>query len=107
MRTQVATYSAVAFVRRGVDGFLRGDCRGRFVCSGCLVKLTRDHLDKSCATSEIVRMMDHIFTAPSPIAHAPASTCAVCARTNRPCLGVPLPNAVMPLPEYSYVERAA
>lgn len=91
MRTQAATDTAVEFVRRVVDGLLRGDCRGRFVCSGCLVKLIRDHLDKSYATSEIGRMMDVIFNAPSPIAHAPASTCALCARTNMPCLGVPLP----------------
>jgi len=91
MRTQAATDTALDFVRRVVDGLLRGDCRGRFVCSGCLVKLTRDHLDKSYATSEIVRMMDDIFNAPSPIAHAPASICALCARTNMPCLGVPLP----------------
>ncbi len=107
MQTQAATYTAVAFVRRVVDGLLRGDCRGRFVCSGCLVKLTRDHLDKSCATSEIVRMMDDIFNAPNPIAHAPASTCALCARTNRRCLGVPLLSAAMRLPQYLHVERAS
>jgi len=61
------------------------------VCPGCLVKLTRDHLDQTYATSEIVRMMDDILSAPKPIAYAPASTCALCARTNMPCLGVPLP----------------
>lgn len=91
MRTQATTDSAVDLVRRVIDGLLRGDRRGRFVCSGCLVKLTREHLDKSYATPEIVRMMDDIFSAPSPIAHAPTSTCALCARTNMPCLGVPLP----------------
>ncbi len=91
MRARAATDSTVDFVWRVVDGLLRGDCRGRFVCAGCLVKLTRDHLDKRYATSEIVRMMDDIFDAPSPIAHAPTSTCAACARTSMPCLGVPLP----------------
>jgi hypothetical protein len=87
---QATTDTTVDFVRRVVDGLLRGYGRGRFVCSGCLVKLTRDHLDRSYATSEIVRMMDDVFIAPSPIAHTPASTCALCARTNLPCLGVPL-----------------
>lgn len=91
MRTQAMTDTALDFVRRIVDGLLRGDCRGRFVCSGCLVKLTRGHLDRSHATFEIVRMMGDIFDAPSPIAYAPTSTCAVCARTSRPGLGVPLP----------------
>ncbi len=91
MQAEAATYTTVDLVRRVVDGLLRGDCRGRFVCSSCLVRLTRDHLDKSCATSEIVRMMAGIFDAPNRMAYAPTSTCALCARTNRPCLGVPLP----------------
>ena len=79
------------FVRRVVDGLLRGDCRGKFLCSRCLVKLTRDHLDKSYTTREIARVMDGIFSAPGRIMQVPTSTCAACARNTMPCLGVPIP----------------
>jgi len=77
------------FVRRVVDGLLRGDCRGRFLCSRCLAKMSRDHLDKSYTTREIAEVMDEIFRAPGPITYAPASTCAACARKNLPCLVAP------------------
>jgi len=75
------------FIRRVVDSLLRGDCRGKFLCSRCLVKLTKDHLDRSYTTREVVEVMDEIFSAPGPLAHAPASTCAACARKKVPCLG--------------------
>jgi ferredoxin len=77
-------------VRRVVDGLLRGDCRGKFLCSRCLVKLAKDHLDKSHATRDVVQVMDDIFNAPGPIMHVPTATCAVCARKNMPGLGVPV-----------------
>jgi hypothetical protein len=77
------------FIRRVVDSLLRGDCRGKFLCSRCLVKLTKDHLDRSYTTREVVEVMEEIFMAPGPLTHAPASTCAACARKKVPCLGAP------------------
>jgi hypothetical protein len=74
-----------------VDGLLRGHCRGKFLCARCLVKLTRDHLDKSYSTREIAQVMDGIFSAPGLIGHVPTSTCAACASETMPCLGVSVP----------------
>ena len=53
------------FVRRVVDSLLRGDCRGKFLCSRCLSKMTKDHLDKSYTTREVAEVMDEIFSAPA------------------------------------------
>ncbi len=78
------------FVRRVVDGFLRGTVAARF-CARCLVKLTKDHLDKSYTTREIGRAMDGVFSAPGPIMRLSASPCTVCLRRTMPCLGVPVP----------------
>jgi hypothetical protein len=77
------------FIRRVVDSLLRGDCRGKFLCARCLVKLTKGHLDRSYTTREVVEVMDEIFSAPGALAHAPASTCAACGRKKVPCLGAP------------------
>ena len=76
------------FVRRVVDSLLRGECRGAFLCARCLVKLTRDHLDRRYTTREVVRAMDDVFRAPGRITHAAVSTCVACASSTRPCLGV-------------------
>lgn len=86
-----AIFSVGDFVRRVVDSLLRGECRGRFLCARCLVKLTRDHLDRSYTTREVVRAMDDVFSAPGGITHAPTSTCVACASSTMPCLGVPSP----------------
>jgi hypothetical protein len=78
------------FIRRVVDSLLRGDCRGKVLCSRCLVKLTKKgHLDRSYTTREVVEVMEEIFVAPGPLTHDPASTCAACARKRVPCLGAP------------------
>ena len=89
MATQPTVYTVGDFVRRVVESLLRGECRGMFLCARCLVKLTKDHLDRSYEKPTVVRVMDEIFGAPGPIAHAPASTCALCARKKVPCLGLP------------------
>jgi hypothetical protein len=73
------------FVRRVVDSLLGGDYRGQVLCSRCLVKVTKHHLDKSYTTREVVQAMDEIFKAPLPV-----STCSVCARKKIPCLGAPV-----------------
>jgi hypothetical protein len=74
------------FIRRVVDSLLRGDCRGKALCARCLVKMTKDHLDRSYTTREVVEVMEEIFVAPAPLTHAPASTCAACARKKVACL---------------------
>jgi len=89
--TQPTVYTVGDFVRRVVESLLRGECRGMFLCARCLVKLTKDNLDRSYGKPAIAQVMDEIFGAPGPITHAPASTCALCARKKIPCLGVPLP----------------
>jgi hypothetical protein len=90
MHQQATVYTVSDFVRRVVDSLLRGDCRGQFLCSRCLVKLAKDNLDKSYAKPDVMRVMDDIFNTPGPITHAPRSTCGLCARKKIPCLGVPL-----------------
>ena len=62
-----AIASVAEFVRRVVDGLLRGECRGRFLCARCLVTLTRDHLDRSYTAREIARAMEDVFRAPGRI----------------------------------------
>ena len=91
MQSQPTIYTVGDFVRRVVDSLLRGDCRGKVLCSRCLVKLTRDHLDKSYTTREIMQVMDDIFSAPGPAMQVATSPCAVCARKKIACLGVPVP----------------
>lgn len=89
MRAQETVYTVSDFVRRVVDSLLRGDCRGQFLCSRCLVKLAKNNLDRSYVKADIARVMDDIFNAPGPITHAPVSTCGLCAKKKTPCLGVP------------------
>ena len=76
-------------VRRVVDGLLRGACWGKFLCSRCLVKLTRDHLDRRYPTREVVLAIADIFLAPGRIDFAEAYLVA-CAESTMPCLGVPV-----------------
>ena len=75
------------FIRRVVDSLLRGDCRGKLLCSRCLVKMAKDHLDRSYTTREVVEVMEEIFKAPAPLTHAPATICSACARKKVACLG--------------------
>jgi hypothetical protein len=56
-------------VRRVVDGLLRGACGGRFLCSRCLVKLTRDHLDRRHPTGEVALAIADLFRAPGRMTH--------------------------------------
>jgi ferredoxin len=90
MQMQATLLAVGDFVRRIVDSLLRGACRGKFLCSRCLVKLTKDHLDKRYTTREIAQVMDDIFSAPGAIRHVARSTCAACATQTMPCLGVPI-----------------
>lgn len=90
MDQHATVYTVDDFVRRVVDSLLRGDCRGQFLCSRCLIKLVKDHLDKSYTKVEVTRVMEAIFSAPDPTAYALQSTCGLCARRKIPCLGIPL-----------------
>jgi hypothetical protein len=87
MTTPTTVYTVVDFVRRVVDSLLHGECRGRLLCARCLVKLTRDNLDRSYSKPDIAQAMDAIFAAPGTLILAPESRCALCARTKVPCLG--------------------
>ena len=85
-------YTVGDFVRRVVGSLLQGGYRGKFLCSPCLIKLTRDHLDKSYSLVEIGWAMDEVFKGPGAITLLPTAVCALCARKKPlPCLGVPLP----------------
>ena len=79
-------FTAGDFIRRVVDSLLRGDCRGQLLCARCLVKLAKGHLDRSYTMREVADVVEEIFGAPAPLTHAPASTCAGCARKKVPCL---------------------
>jgi hypothetical protein len=83
-------YTVADFVRRVVDSLLRGECRGQSLCARCLVKLTRDHLDRSYSKPDVTQVMDAIFADPGALTLAPASTCALCARKKVSCLRVSL-----------------
>jgi hypothetical protein len=99
MQTQGTVYTIGDFVRRVVESLLRGTYRGRFFCARCLVKLTKDHLDRSYAKPDIVEVMAEIFAAPGAITHTPESTCALCTRKKIPCLGVTGAERSAPGPE--------
>jgi len=81
-------YTISDFVRRVVESLLRGECRGQSLCARCLVKLTRDNLDRSYAKPDVTQVMDEIFADPRALMLAPASTCALCARKKVSCLSV-------------------
>ena len=85
-------YTVGDFVRRVVGSLLHGSYRGKFLCSPCLIKLTRNHLDKSYSLVEIGWSMDEVFKGPGAIMLLPTAVCALCARKKpMPCLGVPFP----------------
>jgi hypothetical protein len=91
MQPQTTVYTLDDFVRRVVESLLRGDRRGQPLCARCLVKLTKDNLDKSYPRPEIVRVVQGIFSAPGPITHVPAATCGLCAKKKVACLVAPAP----------------
>ena len=87
MPAPATVYTVGDFIRRVVDSLLHGECRSQLLCARCLVKLTKDNLDRSYAKPDIARVMDDIFATPGPLTLAPASTCALCARKKVSCLG--------------------
>jgi ferredoxin len=87
MASPSTVYTAGDFIRRVVDSLLHGECRGQFLCARCLVRLTKDNLDRSYAKPDVARVMDDIFATPGSLTLAPASLCALCARKKVSCLG--------------------
>ena len=87
MISPTTVFTVGDFIRRVVDSLLSGECRGQSLCARCLIKLTKDNLDRSYAKPEIVRVMDEIFAAPGALTVTPAATCGVCARKKVACLG--------------------
>ena len=87
MISPTTVFTVGDFIRRVVDSLLHGERRGQSLCARCLVKLTKDNLDRSYAKPEIARVMDEIFASPDPLTLTPTSTCGLCARKKVPCLG--------------------
>ena len=87
MHGTAAVYTIDDFVRRVVESLLRGECRGQLVCSRCLLKLTRDHLDRSYAKPDVARVIDDIFASPGSLNAVAPAVCGLCARKKVPCLG--------------------
>jgi hypothetical protein len=85
-------YTAGDFIRRVVESLLHGERRGQFLCARCLVKLTKDNLDRSYTKPDVARVMDDIFANPGALALAPASLCGLCARKKVTCLGGAAPR---------------
>ena len=95
MQLEATIYTVGDLVRRVVGSLLQGGYRGKFLCSPCLIKLTKTNLDKSYSLLEIGSAMADVFKAPGAITCLPASACALCARKKHvPCLGVPLAGTV-------------
>jgi hypothetical protein len=87
MTSPTAVFTIGDFIRRVVESLLHGERRGQSLCARCLVKVTKDNLDRSYAKPEIVRVMEEIFAAPGALTVTPAATCGGCARKKVACLG--------------------
>ena len=85
-------YTAGDFIRRVVESLLHGECRGQLLCARCLVKLTKDNLDRSYTKPDVARVLDDIFANPGALSVAPVSLCARCARKKVACLGGAAPR---------------
>jgi hypothetical protein len=86
-KEQTAVYTVSDFVRRVVDSLLHGERRGAFLCARCLLKLTREHLDRSYSKTAIAEAIDEIFSAPSGLTHVASSVCGGCGRKKTACIG--------------------
>jgi len=89
MQRDAAVYTVGDFIRRVVESLFRADFRGRVLCSRCLVKLTKDNLDKSYAKRDVIQVIDELFTAPGPVMQVATAPCGLCARKKVACLGMP------------------
>ena len=88
MEKDAAVYTVGDFVRRVVDSLFRADFRGRVLCSRCLIKLTKDNLDKSYAKRDVIQVIEELFVTPAPGMQVSPAPCGQCARKKAPCLGM-------------------
>jgi len=80
------SFTTEDIIRPEVDFLLRGDYRGKFLCSSCLVTLIRERLGTNLSTSKIEWALDTVFKSPGALTRRPSFLCDLC-RTMMPCLG--------------------
>ena len=83
-----AVYTAGDFIRRVVESLFRAEFRGRVLCARCLVKQTKEHLDRSYAKRDVVEVIDELFVTPHAL-QVVTGACGLCAKKKVPCLGLP------------------
>lgn len=88
MQRDEAVYTVGDFIRRVVESLFRSDFRGRLLCSRCLVKLTKDNLDKSYAKRDVVQVIEELYVAPGANMQVETAACGMCSRKKAPCLGM-------------------
>src|SRR5229473_2921042 len=89
------SFTAEDVIRPEVGFLLRGDYRGKFLCSRCLVKLIRERLGTNLSTSKIERALDAVFKSPGALARLPSFLCDLC-QIMMPCLGEARPRDSTP-----------
>jgi hypothetical protein len=88
MQRDDAVYTVGDFIRRVVENLFRSDFRGRLLCSRCLVKLTKDNLDKSYAKRDVIQVIEELYVAPGANMQVETAPCGMCSRKKAPCLGM-------------------
>ena len=85
------SFTAEDVIRPEVGFLLRGDYRGKFLCSRCFVTLIRERLGTNLRTSKIERALNAVFKSPGALTRLPAFLCDLC-QTMMPCLGEARPR---------------
>jgi hypothetical protein len=78
-------------IRPEVGFILRGDYRGKFLCSPCLVRLIRERMGTNLSTAKIERALDAVFKSPGALTRLSSVRCDLC-QTMMPCLGEARPR---------------
>jgi hypothetical protein len=79
------SFTTEDIIRPEVGFLLRGDYRGKFLCSPCLVKLIRERLGTNLSTAKIERALDVVLRSPGALRRVHAFVCDQCGKT-LPCL---------------------
>jgi hypothetical protein len=85
------SFTTEDIIRPEVGFLLRGDYRGKSLCSPCLVTLIRERLGTNLSTSKIERALDTVFKSPGALTRRPSFLCDLC-QTMMPCLGEARPR---------------
>ncbi len=80
------SFTAEDVIRPEVGFLLRGDYRGKFLCSRCFVTLVRERLGTNFSTSKIERALEAVFKSPGALTRRSSFLCDLC-QTMGPCLG--------------------